>query len=1109
MKTICTRGFLIGLAALSLLRAQTQAPISGKFYQYYTVASTANGQFTALGAPSINDYGLLAFMGETSIGQTIWTGDGDTHPLVDINPGSGNPGGLTFAPQMQINTNNTVIARDEINGTSSNIRAWNANETNSFTYLARAGEGQAYNATYQAASINKSGASVFAVINSSGQTELVENATARTSFAINTGTPQPVIATNGNMVITTTNTETELNQITVFANDFASQTDIADGTNFSYLDTAPGISEDGNVVVFQGTLTATGATNLAIPAGPGIFAATYNGTAWQITRITGLMIEQPNSGGNGNGVCETGEVCVNAAELGYNEAGKAVYFSAYPTNSRVAVANLTLGAAGIANDSFVISFVATPSSASRTNPWLPGTPLLFSAQQGLWTIRVDVENQLSPPNSMVVHPYTAIPVAQIGDQIGSGIIVASIGVNQQIANAAEDESGNIRTMRRGDHRVAFQITTTGGDQIIFRANHLDSDADGLLDHWETTGIDMDQDGTIDLNLAAMGANPNKRDLFLQIDWLADQPTFNFQPAPGVIMAAFGVAGSLPTMYLGAPPLTGDMYGVRSDGAAPAEIPAGINMHIDGGPGNDANGAPLSYNMIGGPLNGGNQIGLSGAGDTTPIDVLYFGASNSIDVAGVNTKAFQDAKNQNFGSLDKDARELAFKYAILASHHSFMDSPPAGHPVASAGVIATGTYEGYQYIISGNAVASGMNTGHFVKIATGTGAGQIARPAGFPTANPDEMIFDPGTFDPLPDSTSTIAYLSGSGGRSELFVNPTPDFNSLGGNDVSLDLGGWGVNPNGGYLMNTCTQWRTLAHELGHTLGLRHGGIDNVTNKGLQYLSLMSYSWQLQCNVVSQVQAYSTTGDPTFDDFANLNMSFPEVLFFVGNTLGEDYGFGDGNEPTPEQTVLDYINQNGSIDFTKPSVAINSPATNSQVGIGGPLPVSVTATDNVSVASVQISFDANGDGTIEPDEILHPKASGTGSTYNTEFATISGSPGTRVLTAIATDTSGNTATTSINLSVINPNSAPVLQVLNPSSATHGGAAFLVTITGTGFLDGCTGQWNGLAHKTTFVSSTEIKMGVLASDIAAAGSAQVTVANPAEGANKSNALTFTIN
>jgi hypothetical protein len=42
----------------------------------------------------------------------------------------------------------------------------------------------------------------------------------------------------------------------------------------------------------------------------------------------------------------------------------------------------------------------------------------------------------------------------------------------------------------------------------------DTDGDGLLDSWETSGYDHDGDGTIDVNLPALGANKNKKDLFI-------------------------------------------------------------------------------------------------------------------------------------------------------------------------------------------------------------------------------------------------------------------------------------------------------------------------------------------------------------------------------------------------------------------------------------------------------------------------------------------------------------------------------------------------------------------------------------------------------------------
>jgi hypothetical protein len=1030
-------------------------------------------------------------MGQTSIGQTIWTSDGDMHPLVDINPASGNPGSVTFDPQMQINNGNQVVARDEILGSSSNIRRWNANAVNSYTYLARAGSGQKYTGTYPATSMNVNNTAVFSVI-SGTQTELVNS--AGKTFAINTGSPQPVIASNGSVVITTTNKSTGLNEISVLPSSFTSPVDIADGNNFSYLDTAPGISADGNIVVFEGTLTSVGAAALFTSAGPGIFAALNQGTStWPVVRVTGLMVD---SSGN---FCQPGATCNNAAELGYNDSGLPVYFTSYATNSRVSVVNLGLGASGIANDSFVISFVGTPSSASRTNPVLGNFPLLFSNQTGLWTIRVDVEPELSAMSSLSVHPFTAIPVAQVGDQIGPGNIVSSIGVNLQVANAEEDETGAIRTMRRGDHRIAFQVTTTTGAQIIYRANHLDSDQDGLLDHWETTGIDMNQDGVIDLDLKAMGANVNARDLFLEIDWLADQTGYNFHPAPGVITSATGTAGLLPAMLATAPALTGNMYGVRSDGAAPASIPAGIAMHIDGGPKMDANQKPFSYNMGTGPLNGGDEIGTA-AGNTALVEILYFGAPNSVTLPGMTTRAFQDVKDNYFGSKDADGRELAFKYAVLGDHYGFVDTPGKSHPVASAGLIGTTN----TYLIAGDplVVDSYADSGDYLKILSGTGAGQIMQISSINTTT--RQIVLSGVLATPPDSTSTFAYVNGSSGFSELYVAPSPDYNSLPGNDFMMTLGNWGTAPDG-YLMNACTQWRTLAHEMGHTLGLRHGGIDNQSMKGASYKSLMSYSWQLQCNVVSTVQAYSTTGDPTFNDFANLNHQFEEVFYHVGNTLGTNYGNGAADAPETEQNVQDYINQNGPIDFIKPVESVTSPVANAEVGIGGPLAVTINATDNVSVASVQATFDAAGTGA---PQVAIAKAAGN-NVYKTQFATVGGSPGTRVLTAIATDTSGNTTLTTLNLKVINPNPAPVLGSLSPASTTHGGATFNLTINGTGFLSGCTGNWNGAARKTTFVSSTQIKIAVLSTDIAAAGTGQVTASNPADGANKSNSLTFTIN
>lgn len=81
----------------------------------------------------------------------------------------------------------------------------------------------------------------------------------------------------------------------------------------------------------------------------------------------------------------------------------------------------------------------------------------------------------------------------------------------------------------------------------------------------------------------------------------------------------------------------------------------------------------------------------------------------------------------------------------------------------------------------------------------------------------------------------------------------------------------------------------------------------------------------------------------------------------------------------------------------------------------------------------------------------------------------------------------------------------LSSLSPSSATVGGQAFTMTVTGTGFQSGDVVQWNGLSRATTYVSSTQLTAAMQAVDLASAGSQTVTVAR---GTQTSNSATFTV-
>jgi hypothetical protein len=93
-----------------------------------------------------------------------------------------------------------------------------------------------------------------------------------------------------------------------------------------------------------------------------------------------------------------------------------------------------------------------------------------------------------------------------------------------------------------------------------------------------------------------------------------------------------------------------------------------------------------------------------------------------------------------------------------------------------------------------------------------------------------------------------------------------------------------------------------------------------------------------------------------------------------------------------------------------------------------------------------------------------------------------------------------------LTVANP--APTPEWLLPSSAAPGGSARTITVNGEGFTTTSTVLWNNSARTTTFVSETQLQAAITAADLAAAGTAQVTVSNPAPGGGVSPALPFVI-
>src|SRR2546430_15113708 len=177
------------------------------------------------------------------------------------------------------------------------------------------------------------------------------------------------------------------------------------------------------------------------------------------------------------------------------------------------------------------------------------------------------------------------------------------------------------------------------------------------------------------------------------------------------------------------------------------------------------------------------------------------------------------------------------------------------------------------------------------------------------------------------------------------------------------------------------------------------------------------------------------------------------------------------------------------DTTPPTVSITSPAANAT--LSGTANLTASASDNVAVASVQFKVDSANTG-----------AAVTAAPYTYALNTAALSNGNHTLTAVATDTSGNTAASAgVPVSVNNATPAPSIASLNPTSGLVG---MSVTITGANFgmtQGTSTVTFNGTAATPTSWSATSIVVPVPGG--ATTGNVVVTV-----GGVASNGVSFTV-
>ena len=352
-------------------------------------------------------------------------------------------------------------------------------------------------------------------------------------------------------------------------------------------------------------------------------------------------------------------------------------------------------------------------------------------------------------------------------------------------------------------RHAFLLTppcaTAGGD----------SDGDGLCDDWEKNGYTA-PDGTF-VNLPAMGADPMRKDIFVQADYMV-----------GALIC--DPSGGLCTYHTHQPKPDAMALVIQAFANAPVsnpnDGPTGINLHVDCGadcvmnpPTGETWDAFSQAHAITETVDGNNPNTVLG-GQLDPGCMPTFPDSCAYDWT-----AFNQIEMTNFSA----ARFPIFHYMIFVHDVGIFEQAPGG-----------------------------------IALANVTGKSEIP----------------------------------GSGFIVSL---------GCGGNDILCDVGS--IYKQGG----------TFMHELGHNLGLRHGGLDNINYKP-NYLSVMNYSFQ--------TDGLITGGIDGLLDYSR----FPAIPDLNENSLNETFGLNGGPALANYGTAwycsgspsggnrMDVGNANGAIDW---------------------------------------------------------------------------------------------------------------------------------------------------------------------------------------------------
>lgn len=434
---------------------------------------------------------------------------------------------------------------------------------------------------------------------------------------------------------------------------------------------------------------------------------------------------------------------------------------------------------------------------------------------------------------------------------------------------ATDSSGN-----RGAP-VCLRLTA-----VALSAGAADTDGDGLLDAWEQPGggIDLDGDGIIDIVLADIGADPLRKDIFVEVDCLAsdgngdedfnDPEDHTHCPLSQSIEIAVQVFANAPVN--------------NPDGSA------GIQLHVDLGP---AFGAGTIFPVAGTGGVTGAYGDLGEGGDL----IAENGRENKVidwnGAVGKPGKAFHELK-ADFFNFD---RAPAFHYALFAHQVNLR---------ADAGFFGDEDDKFYDEDKEDNCLAGGSGD-------TGSGNG-----------GPGQICSEGSGFDTTSGWAERFSLIGGSESIFSPALYPPESIPHPGrmANDFIVSLGADVDSDDDGVADGLAwdrsapdyplTEGGTFLHELVHNMGVGHGGADE-THRKPNYLSIMNYAFQLGCSIPEMPllgipgqcdlsrYAFPTLDETNLDECAGIDQNTQRICILgVGGTLdsfpqGDDIETQDG------------------------------------------------------------------------------------------------------------------------------------------------------------------------------------------------------------------------